>query len=310
MKDFLPKLASDYFLFSAVFVLAIIVFLLAFWDIKLAFYNQTLFVRPYDSAKVNDYPLQERVDFSGVTASSLAILDKDSGVFTYSKNGSFSFPSASTTKIMTAIVALETFSPEDVITVKEDFPDGVTIGLSKGESIKFKNIIYALMLPSANDAAAAIADNYLGGKQAFVARMNDKAHELGLSGTHYEDPHGLSAGNYSTAQDLGRLASYALEKKTFREVVSTKYKNISNESGKTYSLTNLNKLLGETGIVGVKTGYTEEAGQVLVVSKEEPIDGKNRTTIIVVMKSNDRFEDMKKVLGGISGRVTYLSIYP
>jgi D-alanyl-D-alanine carboxypeptidase (penicillin-binding protein 5/6) len=172
----------------------------------------------------------------------------------------------------------------------------------------FENLLYAMLLPSANDAALTIAQNYPGGQSAFVKAMNDKAETLELYNTQYADPAGLAdEGDYTTPFDLARLASFAMQNAEFRKIVGTKEITISDVSDShVYDLQNLNILLGQDGVNGVKTGYTEEAGQVLVTSKED----QGKTIIIVVMGSDDRFTDTQILLDLVSNNLTYLSIHP
>ena len=159
-----------------------------------------------------------------------------------------------------------------------------------------------------NDAALAIAQNYPGGKDAFIKKMNEKAKLLHLDNTNFADSIGLEdSRDYTTPLDLARLAAAALENETFAKVVATKMCEITDVTGQNkYLLKNLNVLLGIQGVNGVKTGYTTEAGQVLVTSKREG----GHTLIIVVMDSEDRFLDTSKILSEISGNVNYLSIHP
>jgi D-alanyl-D-alanine carboxypeptidase len=209
---------------------------------------------------------------------------------------------------MTALTALDYFKRSDILTVKQATDEGSILGLVAGEKMTFENLLYALLLPSANDAALVIAQNYPGEEQAFVKAMNEKAKTLELFNTHYADPAGLvDEGDYTTPFDMARLASFAVQNPTLKKIVGTKEKVIGDTSGAlVYDLTNLNKLLGIDGVNGVKTGYTEEAGQVLVTSKDE----KGKTIIIVVMKSEDRFMDTAKLLDLVSNNLTYLSIHP
>lgn len=243
-----------------------------------------------------------------VSAQGALIMDANSKVVLYSKNPNLRFSTASTIKIMTALTALDYFKKEDVLTVKTNLQEGSVIGLTIGEQMTFENLLYAMLLPSANDAALTIAQNYPGGEEAFVEKMNQKAKTLNLYNTHYSDSAGLAdSGDYTTPFDLARLASFAMENPSFAKIVATKEKTIYDDSFSTsYNLENLNKLLGQDGVNGVKTGYTEEAGQVLVTSKDE----KGHTIILVVMGSEDRFSDTQKLLDLVSNNITYLSIHP
>ena len=243
-----------------------------------------------------------------ISATGAIIMDADSKMVLYSKNPNLKSSTASTAKIMTALTALDYFKLSDILTVKEATSDGSVLGLLKDEQMTFENFLYAMLLPSANDAALAISQNYPGGEQMFVNKMNAKAKTLKLYNTHYADPAGLiDNGDYTTPFDMARLASFAMQNGEIKKIVGSKEKIISDVSGAhAYDLNNLNVLLGQDGVNGVKTGYTQEAGQVLVTSKDE----KGKTIIIVVMKSDDRFADTEKHLDLDSNNLTYLSIHP
>lgn len=242
-----------------------------------------------------------------ISARGAIVVDRDSQVALYEKNPNIRFSPASTTKIMSALVALEYFKPDDVLTVINPYSDGVVLQLSENEQFRFKDLMYAMMLPSANDAAKTIAANYPGGETVFVARMNEKAKELGLINTNYADPAGLlDTIDYTTPIELARLASYAMQNPDFAKIVSTKKTTITNLFGKEYELENLNILLDLPGVNGVKTGFTQEAGQVLVTSKIIP--GTQKQVIVVVMQSEDRFGDTQTLLNYLDGNITYQTI--
>ncbi len=239
-----------------------------------------------------------------ISAESAVIIDDTSKVVVYQKNPRLRFSMASTTKIMTALVGLEHYKLDDTLTTKTATVEGSAVGFRFGEQITFENALYGMLLPSGNDAALMIAENYPGGFAAFIQAMNNKAMQLGLKYTHYVDPAGLDDdGNYTTVTDLARLASYALKNKQFALVVSTKKIVLTDISGnRVYPVENLNKLLGEKGVTGIKTGFTEGAGEVLVTSKVE----KGHIFLIVVMKSTDRFADTQKLLTILSNNVTFV----
>ncbi len=243
--------------------------------------------------------------FQDISAQSAIILDDDSKVVLFSKNANFRFSMASTTKIMTALVALDYYAPDAVLTVPSDKMTGALVGLQPGQQFRFEDLLYGMLLPSGNDAALTIAKNYPGGQMAFVEKMNQKATEYQLFNTHFADSVGLAdEGDYTTVRELALLASIARKKPAFAQVVSTKEKIISTVDGKnTYYLFNLNKLLGTYGVTGIKTGFTDEAGEVLVTSQQQ--DG--HTLIIVVMKSLDRFLDTEKILTQLGGAISYVN---
>lgn len=251
---------------------------------------------------INNYPPE-------ISAQGAVILDNDSKVTLYEKNPNLRFSPASTTKIMTALIALEHYNLSDILTVKRDDIAGSTINLTKNEKFTLENLLYAMMLPSANDATIVIADNYPGGEEAFVARMNEKAKELGLVSTQFQDPVGLmDAGDFTTPNDLARLSAEAMKNEELVKIVSTKNKVIQNTNEKKYNLENLNILLELPGVNGIKTGFTEEAGQVLATSRKVPSTGKD--VIIVVMQSLDRFGDSESLMNFLDNNITYQSIHP
>lgn len=254
------------------------------------------------------YPVLKSKAVKDLTAKAAVVMDNDSKVVLFSKNPNLLFSMASTTKIMTAIIALEYYKMDDILTIQTEKVYGVNVGFKIGQKFFFKDLLYSMLLPSGNDAALAIAQNYQGGEEEFVKKMNEKAADIGFYSTHFADPAGLmDRQDYTTVLDLAKLASYALKNETFAKVVGTKEIVISDVSQtNSYKLTNLNKLLGINGVTGIKTGYTDEAGQVLVTSKTE----KDHTIIIVVMDSKDRFSDTDKLLYLVSGNINYLSIRP
>ncbi len=255
----------------------------------------------FKDINVPDLPILQMSPELRVSADSLIVYEKDSRVVVFEKNSSLRFSPASTTKIMTALIALETYELDQYLSA-----DGVSgvlgskMGLIEGEQIRVVDLLYGLMLPSGNDAAHVLAVHYPGGKEAFVKRMNEKAAELRLSNTKFVDPAGLEDGNYSTAFDLARLAVFAIQNSELKKIVETKYITVYDKTF-TYEhrLENLNRLLFNQGVFGVKTGYTYEAGQVLVTSFES----KGKTYMIVVLKSDDRFYDTEQILNEIVKKV-------
>ena len=207
-----------------------------------------------------------------VAARAAFLFDADTGLILYSKDASEKLPQASCTKIMTALIALERLPLNQIITVGADAHalvnlDSSYMGLSTGEKLTLRDLLYGLVLPSGNDAAVAIADGVAGSVPAFVALMNQRAQQLGLTHTHFENPHGLNAsGHYTSAHDLALLSAFALRNSTFRKVVSTRRYNIPATSAhKGYQLVSGNDLLGGAlspypGAIGVKPGYTGLAG--------------------------------------------------
>jgi D-alanyl-D-alanine carboxypeptidase (penicillin-binding protein 5/6) len=209
---------------------------------------------------------------------------------------------------MTALVSLSYFHPTDVLTIKSMIDsEGSGLNFSPGEQVTYEHLLQAALIYSANDAAVAIAQNYPGGQTAFVGAMNKKAHDLHLWNTHFGDPDGLDdMQDYTTAKELVSLAAITMQNPLFRTIVGTKATTFTSVNGKnSYTITNRNVLLGMDGITGIKTGYTDEAGEVLATSVEK--DG--HTFYIIVMQSLDRFADTVALLP-LLNHVTFVSMHP
>ncbi len=262
---------------------------------------------PILQISTND-PLLEKLRItSSLSAQGAIIMDTDSKIVLFSKNPTVSYLMASTTKIMTALVALEHYKSDDIITIQSANVIPAVVGYQLGEKVRFNDVLYGMLLPSGNDAALAIAQNYPGGESAFIKRMNEKAKELSLHNTHFSDASGLSNGNYTTVLELAQLTSIVLQNPAFANVVRTKEIKTTNFDGtKSYVLTNLNQLLGTYGVTGVKTGFTPDAGGILVTSSKD----NGHTIIYVVMNSEDRFADTERLLLTAFGHVRFLNITP
>ena len=206
-----------------------------------------------------------RAEAVQLSAAAAILMDADSGEILFEKDAGRCMRIASTTKIMTALVALERAKLTDTITVTAShMVEGSSMYLKPGETVRVEELLYGLMLCSGNDAALALAD-CCGGLDAFVQAMNEKAAALGMKDTSFANPNGLDDENhYSTAQDMAVLAAYAAEDPTFRRICSTKTATVGGRS-----MTNHNKLLRQIeGCIGMKTGYTKAAGRTLVSCAE------------------------------------------
>lgn len=254
--------------------------------------------------KVAAYPFLKEGINPPLSAASVVVLERDSRVVVFEKNPHFRFSPASTVKLMTALVALEAYSPDTVL-ISDGLrkEDGSHMGLLPHENIHVLNLLYGLLLPSGNDAASVLAASYPGGVEKFVERMNQKAAELHLTNTHFIDASGYEDGNYTTAYDLALLTSYTLENPLLAQIVATKEKVVFDASQKIpHRLANLNKLLGHEGVLGVKTGFTHEAGEVLVTSYVH----ERKTYIVVVLKSMDRFGDTQTIIEEVIHKIQLL----
>jgi D-alanyl-D-alanine carboxypeptidase len=212
---------------------------------------------------------------------SAILMEEDSGRILYSKNINEQKLIASITKIMTAVIAIESNQLDDTVKVNESILKsyGSNIYIQVGEEITLRDLVYGLMLQSGNDAALAISDYLLGSEEKFVIKMNEKARELGMSNTIFKNSNGLdeNGGNLSTAYDMAMLTRYADHLSEYKKVVGTK-KYVAKSSYKTYVWANKNKLLSiYKYTTGGKTGFTEKAGRTLVSSAT-----KNNLDLIVV----------------------------
>ena len=216
-------------------------------------------------------------------------MDIDSGRVLYGKNTDEVRLIASTTKILTAVLAIESGKMDDEVTVGEEVLKmyGTSIYITVGETMKLRDLVYGLLLRSGNDAAVVIA-KYVGGSiEKFVQMMNEKAKEIGMTSSTFENPHGLDeeTKNLSTARDMALLSKYAYQLKEYRKITKT-YKHVVTSLDKTYLWYNRNKLLKSYPYVtGGKNGYTPKAGKTLVTTAEK--DGLRLT--IVTLKDDDPF---------------------
>lgn len=227
-----------------------------------------------------------------VSAQSAVLIEASSGDVIFAKNADEKLPMASTTKIMTALVAIENGDLAKTVTVssKACGVEGSSIYLKAGEKLTLEDLLYAVMLQSANDAAAAVAVEISGSIDDFADMMNKTADKIGLTDTHFTNPHGLDdESHYTTAADLAKLTSYALRNETFRRIVSTKKHTIPSSDGSGLRvLLNHNKLLRlSDDCIGVKTGFTKRSGRCLVSAAER--DGVS--VIAVTLNAPDDWND-------------------
>jgi D-alanyl-D-alanine carboxypeptidase len=200
-----------------------------------------------------------------ISAHKAILVDGETGRVLYEKDADSRSLIASCTKIMTALVIAEQCNVLDRVKIPKEAVgvEGSSMYLQEGEVLTVQELLYGLMLHSGNDAAVALAIYCGGTVEGFAQLMNDKAHRLGLTGSHFVNPHGLdSPDHYSTARDLAILSSYAMKNPVFQKTVSTKTVRVGQRT-----LTNHNKILWQVeGADGVKTGFTKAAGRILVSS--------------------------------------------
>lgn len=222
-----------------------------------------------------------------VSAESCILVDAESGTVIYEKNPDNRMLIASTTKIMTALVALENCSPDDIVEIEKEWAavEGSSMGLSPGEFCSLRELLYGLLLASGNDAGVAVACHTAGSVEKFAELMNRKAEELGMENSHFANPHGLDhEAHFSTARDMAILASAAMKNAELALIASTD--EVTLPRGRRFS--NHNKLLKNCeGCIGIKTGYTSKAGRTLVSACE-----RNGTRLIcVTLRDGDDWAD-------------------
>ena len=268
-----------------------------------------LFTQTYTSARGAEYKIPQTVDMTPVAeepaelyALSAVLMDGESGRVLYEKDGERPLANASTTKVLTCIVALENSPGDDYVQVSQNAASQpeVKLGLQKGEQYYLEDLLYSLMLKSHNDTAVAIAEHVSGSTAKFVDLMNKKAAAIGCTNTHFATPNGLDFGydHYTTASDLAKIARYAIKRNMFRKLISTGYYSFSNlNTGRTYYIGTTNALLGNLpGVQGMKTGYTNKAGYCFVGLSYSQ---KGNTYISVVLggsSSASRWEDSRRLL--------------
>lgn len=232
-----------------------------------------------------------------LSATSVYALDLSSMTVLYEKNSQEVLYPASTSKMMTALVALDVFDlDQELIVKKEATVSGNKLNFKEGQLVKTNDLLAAMLIYSANDSAYILADNNQLGFADFIDKMNHKAVKLGLNKTHFVNPAGLDEpGQQSTARDLTLIAAQLLKNEVLKELVATKYKRIEGKDW-AFDLYNSNQLLGQIqGVKGVKTGTTDLAGEVLVTLVER--DG--HQILLSLMNSQDRYNDTSKLIAWI-----------
>jgi D-alanyl-D-alanine carboxypeptidase (penicillin-binding protein 5/6) len=239
-----------------------------------------------------------------LTARAAVLMDAATGKIIYQKEAELRLPPASTTKIMTAILTLEsgrTLLEKFTVSKAATRVPASKLYLRPGQSLTIEELLYGIMLASANDAAVVLAEGLAGSVERFGELMTKRAHELGATNSHFSNPHGLTAtDHYSTAKDLAILFRYAMKNQTFREIVQTKFSSVMSTATvrkkvvpRRISVRNHNRLLWNyDGAIGGKTGYTHAALKCFVGAVQ-----RNGTTLIVaILGARDQWGDTKRLL--------------
>lgn len=274
----------------------------------------------FENEEVDNYDISSLLDSLETSTSSskepktnsthIISIDRTSGRILFQKNAYDKTPMASTTKILTAIIALENCNLQDIVPIsnKSAHTSGSTLGITENTQMSMRDLLYGLMLRSGNDCAVAIAE-YIGGDlNTFSKIMNAKANKIGLINSNFVTPHGLDDPNhYTTAYELALLTDYALKNEKFLEIVNTKTTTVTCGSI-IKTISNTNELLGNyEGVYGVKTGFTFGAGRCLVTACKK----NNLDIIVVVLGANTkqiRTADSIKVLNYILTTYKYYDI--
>lgn len=236
------------------------------------------------------------VEVPDISAKSAVVICADTGEVVFEKDAYQKMPMASTTKIMTSVLALEFGADEHFLTVTDEMVsvEGSSIGLLPDDKISLKTLVKGMLLESGNDAANSVAHIIGGSTPEFVAIMNSKAKEIGMNSTSFETPSGLDGENhYSTAFDMALLGAYAIKNPEFKQICSSKEQVVfyGNDPCRRV-FTNNNKLLDTyDGIFGIKTGFTKKSGRCLVSAVERD----NKTLIAVTLNAPDDWNDHKKM---------------
>ncbi len=239
------------------------------------------------------------------------VVDLKTGRVLYAENEDERLPMASTTKVMTALLALENGDLDaKVLTTDVSYgAPGTSIYLGRGESLRLEEMLYGLMLASGNDAALAIAEHIGGSVDGFAAMMNERAVTLGAMNSHFVNPNGLPAkDHYTTAKDLTLIAAEAMKNPVFRDIVSTQRASIPWE-GRDYMrvLKNKNALLSDyDGATGIKTGFTRAAGRCLVFGARH----EDMEVVGVVLNCPDWFHEAASLMDNCFDRYTWIEMLP
>lgn len=256
--------------------------------------NDLAIIEEDDDYNTDDVNIENLLNSIRVNARCAIAMDSKTKQVLFEQNADEIVPMASTTKILTALIAITQGNLDKEVTISKNASSirGSKVKYAAGEKIKLRELLYGLLYKSGNDAAIAIAEDIGGSIEGFANIMNDYARSLGLINSHFESPHGLdSPKHYTCAYDLALLTTKAMENKTFCEICGTKT-ILKDNSGFTRDYNNINKILYKIPEAnGVKTGYTGQAGKCLVSS----IKHAERNIVIVVLNCSDRWNVTEQI---------------
>ena len=281
---------------SLVIIISLVVFL-SLHKTKIIPKQLLTIIPSLDIPKLYPYPVknQNYQEPPQITARSAVVIDAKTGVTLYEKDPNLHHPTASTTKLMTALVALEKCSPDQKVTIGSFEKTPTVMGLTTGDVVTVQTLLYGLLMASGNDAASVLAYSCAPSAQSFVNEMNQKAQELEMKNTHFANAEGFDdPAQFTTARDLAKLSRVAVGNPLISKIVATKSTTVTDFFGiKTYYLENINKLLGEVeGVEGIKTGQTALSLEILVTKTTR---GGN-TILTVILGSQDRFKESKELI--------------
>ncbi len=237
-----------------------------------------------------------------ISAKEALVMDLDSMGVLYQKNKDMPVPMASLTKMMTALLILENHELTETLTTPtlSEYVEGSSMRLKSGDVMTVGDLLSGLMINSGNDAATVLAAYNAGTVFAFVKKMNDRASELGLHETSFQNPHGLDAPNhYASARDLAIIAKSILQYPALRSIVSTSKTEVHSELGSDYELVNTNELLDSPfPVYGIKTGTTDNAGECLALL----VKSEGKEYLIIILGSSDRYLDAKTLIWHVMGK--------
>jgi len=242
-----------------------------------------------------------------LSAQAAVVIDEQTGSILFSKNHQQPLPPASTTKLLTALVARDLYPLTEVHTIYEEaFTQGFVIGLQQGEQMSVQNLLAGLLINSGNDAAFTLANNHPQGYLGFVQAMNDKAAELGLERSFFSNPSGLDAPNHqTTAFVIALMLREVAKDEVLADYFSQESLIITGEAGRQYYLTNTHQLLAtDPNVIGGKTGTTAAAGEVLATMYER--DGHRLN--IVVMGSLDRYGETEQLIDWVYQHYDWVAV--